>query len=72
MNWVVIEGNWKQVLGHVKEKWGKLTDDDWKGLGGKKNQLVGKIQQRYGYQKDHAEKEIDSWADEYSKRPAGC
>ena len=67
MNWDQIEGNWKQVQGKVKEKWGKLTDDDFTVLGGKKDQLVGKVQERYGYAKDQAEKEVDDWADEYNR-----
>ena len=57
MNWDIIEGNWKQVKGKVKEKWGKLTDSDLNTLSGKKDQLVGKIQERYGYTKDQAERE---------------
>ena len=49
-------GNWKQFKGKVKEQWGKLTDDDMTIIEGKRDQLVGKIQERYGYQKDQAEK----------------
>ena len=56
-----IGGNWKQVKGKVKEQWGKLTDDDMTVIEGKRDQLVGKIQERYGYAKDQAEKEVDSW-----------
>ena len=48
-------GNWKQFKGKVKEQWGKLTDDDMTIIEGKRDQLVGKIQERYGYQKDQAE-----------------
>ncbi len=62
MNWDQVEGNWKQLQGKAKEKWGKLTNDDWTTLGGKKDQLVGKIQERYGYHKDQAEKEAEEWA----------
>lgn len=54
-------GNWKQFKGKVKEQWGKLTDDDITVIEGKRDQLVGKIQERYGYAKDQAEKEVDSW-----------
>ena len=49
-------GNWKQLKGKVKEQWGKLTDDDMTVIEGKRDQLVGKIQERYGYAKDQAEK----------------
>lgn len=64
MNWDTVQGQWKQIKGKVKEKWGKLTDDDLKVIGGKKDQLVGTLQKRYGYEKDHAEKEIDSFCKE--------
>ena len=61
MNWDEIEGKWKQMSGSVREKWGKLTDDDLDVIGGQKDQLVGKIQQRYGCQKEQAEKEVDDF-----------
>jgi uncharacterized protein YjbJ (UPF0337 family) len=54
-------GNWKQFKGKMKEKWGKLTDDDMTVIEGKRDQLVGKIQERYGYAKDEAEKEVNDW-----------
>jgi uncharacterized protein YjbJ (UPF0337 family) len=50
MDWNRVEGNWKQVKGKVKERWGKLTDNDLDVIAGKQDQLGGKIQQRYGYQ----------------------
>jgi uncharacterized protein YjbJ (UPF0337 family) len=62
MNWDQIAGNWKQINGKVKEKWGKLTDDDLTTAGGKRDQLVGAVQTRYGIAKDAAEKQIDDWA----------
>jgi uncharacterized protein YjbJ (UPF0337 family) len=62
MNWDQIAGNWKQMEGKVKEKWGKLTDDDLSVAAGKREQLVGTIQKRYGIAKDAAEKQIDEWA----------
>jgi uncharacterized protein YjbJ (UPF0337 family) len=61
MNWDLIQGNWKQLAGKFRAKWGKLTDDDWTLIGGKKDQLLGKLQERYGYQKDQAEKEVDGF-----------
>ena len=48
MDWNRVEGNWKQVKGQVKEKWGKLTDDDLTQINGRRDQLEGKIQERYG------------------------
>jgi uncharacterized protein YjbJ (UPF0337 family) len=61
MNWDRIEGNWKQFKGQVKEGWGKLTDDDMSVINGKRDQLVGKIQERYGCAKDEAERQVDEW-----------
>ena len=61
MNWDQIAGNWKQFKGLVKEKWGKLTDDDLDVIEGKKDQLVGRLQERYGYSKEQAEKELKIW-----------
>jgi uncharacterized protein YjbJ (UPF0337 family) len=61
MNWESIKGQWKQFQGKVKEKWGKLTDDDLTTMAGKKDQLLGKLQERYGYEKDQAEKELDEF-----------
>ena len=61
MNWDQVKGNWKQFTGQVKAKWGKLTDDDLTTIAGKRDQLVGKLQERYGYQKDRAEKELDDF-----------
>jgi uncharacterized protein YjbJ (UPF0337 family) len=61
MNWDQIKGNWKEFQGKVKEKWGKLTDDDLTVVGGKRDQLAGLLQQRYGYAKERAEKELDDF-----------
>jgi uncharacterized protein YjbJ (UPF0337 family) len=56
MNWDRIEGSWKEFNGKVKAKWGKLTDDDLTTIAGKREQLEGKLQQRYGYAKDQVKK----------------
>jgi uncharacterized protein YjbJ (UPF0337 family) len=61
MDWDRIEGNWKQFTGHVKAQWGELTDDDIKKINGKREQLEGKIQARYGYAKDGIKKDVDRW-----------
>ena len=61
MNWDRIEGNWKQFKGKAREQWGDLTDDDLDVVGGKRQQLAGKIQERYGLAKDEAERQIDDW-----------
>jgi uncharacterized protein YjbJ (UPF0337 family) len=61
MNWDRIEGNWKQFRGRVQQQWGKLTNDDLDTVEGRRTELVGKIQERYGIAKDEAEKQVDSW-----------
>ena len=61
MNWDVIQGNWKQITGKVKEKWGKLTDDDLTTIAGKRDQLSGILQKRYGYAHEQVEKELDAF-----------
>ena len=61
MNWDRIEGEWQNFKGKVRDKWGKLTDDDVEQVGGKKDRLVGRLKERYGYAKDKAEQEIDHW-----------
>ena len=61
MNWDQVEGKWKQMKGSVKEKWGKLTDDDLTYIGGTKDKLLGKQQERYGYSKEQAERESEAW-----------
>ena len=61
MNWDRMEGNWKQFKGKVKQKWGKLTDDQLDVISGNRDELVGKIQESYGIAKDEAEKEVKAW-----------
>jgi uncharacterized protein YjbJ (UPF0337 family) len=61
MDWNRLEGNWKQFKGNVKEKWGRLTDDDLDVINGRQDQLEGKIQERYGLAKDQAKKDVNAW-----------
>ena len=61
MNWDRIQGEWNQMLGHTKERWGKLTDDDLDVVAGRRDQLAGKIQERYGVAKEEAEMQIAEW-----------
>ena len=61
MNWDQIEGKWKQMKGSVKQKWGKLTDDDLDYIAGSRDKFVGRIQERYGIAKDEAQKQADEW-----------
>ncbi|WP_426443135.1 CsbD family protein [Bradyrhizobium genosp. P] len=64
MDWNRVEENWKQVKGKVKQRWGKLTDDDLDVINGKQQELgkqqesEGRLQQRYGYAKDKAQRQI--------------
>lgn len=62
MNWDTIQGNWKQFSGKAREKWGKLTDNDFQQIAGKRDQLVGRVQERYGITKEEAQKQADEWA----------
>lgn len=61
MNWDQVEGKWKQYKGQAKEKWGRLTDDDFDVINGRRQQLVGKIQERYGIAREEAEKQTDEF-----------
>ncbi len=70
MNWTQIEGRWQTLSGQIKSQWGKLTDDDLTNIAGKKDQLIGKLQERYGVVKDDAEKQIDKWIAILKSQPA--
>jgi uncharacterized protein YjbJ (UPF0337 family) len=65
MNEDRIQGNWKQFKGKVKEQWGKLTDDDLDVIDGRREQLLGKIQERHGITRDEAEKQVKDWQQLY-------
>ena len=62
MDWNRVEGNWKQLRGKAKQQWGKLTDDDLTYVAGRREELAGKIQERYGVAKEAAQKQADEWA----------
>ncbi len=61
MNSEQMKGKWKQMKGSVKERWGKLTDDDIDVIDGQSDQLIGKIQERYGLARQEAQKQVDEW-----------
>jgi uncharacterized protein YjbJ (UPF0337 family) len=62
MDWDRLAGNWKQFGGKIKErKWGQLTDDDLTAINGRRDQLEGKLQERYGWAKDQVRKDVDDW-----------
>ena len=63
----ILKGKWMQLKGNVREKWGDLTDDDVDRVGGSVEKLVGVIQERYGYAKQQAEAEVDSFINRYAR-----
>jgi len=63
MNTDVFKGKWLQLRGAVKSQWGKLTDDDVDRIGGDAEQLIGRVQERYGYARDRAMQEVDAFFD---------
>ncbi len=72
MNSDTIGGNWKQFVGKAREKWGKLTDSDWEMMAGKKDQIVGKIQERYGITRDEAQRQYDEFDRTANSAEAGA
>lgn len=61
MNWDQMEGQWKQMKGRMKQKWAKLTDSDWDAIAGKREEFLGKLQERYGYSREQAERDLKDW-----------
>jgi uncharacterized protein YjbJ (UPF0337 family) len=61
MNWEQIAGEWRQAKGRLRSKWAKLTDDDLEAIAGRKDVLVGRLQERYGRKREDAEREVDSF-----------
>jgi uncharacterized protein YjbJ (UPF0337 family) len=70
MNRDTLKGQWMQLKGKVRQQWGKLTDDEIDQMQGNAEMLIGKLQERYGYQRERAEQEIDRWLDEQGQRKA--
>jgi len=71
MNRDMLEGNWKQFKGRAKQKWGELTDDDLDRAAGRRMELIGVIQTRYGTAKEQAEREVDEWIASLDRSTAG-
>jgi uncharacterized protein YjbJ (UPF0337 family) len=61
MNWDRVEGNWKTFKGQVQQQWGKLTNDDLDVIAGKREELLGRIQNAYGMSRDEAERQVTAW-----------
>ena len=70
MNWDEIEGNWVQFKGYVRDKWGKITDDDLDVIDGKWEQLAGKIQERYGLARQEADRQIREFLESFEDKDA--
>lgn len=68
MNNDIVEGKWKQMRGNAKEWWGKLTDSDLDLIAGKRDQLVGALQEKYGYSREKASEEVDRRLKEYDQK----
>lgn len=65
MNEDIVKGKWKELRGKVRERWGKVTGDDVDRLKGSSDELIGLLQQRYGYEREQARKEVQEWAKRY-------
>ncbi len=61
MNQDRIQGRWKQLKGKVKEQWGRLTEDDLDVIAGRRDQLLGRIQQRHGLAREEADRQVSDW-----------
>ncbi|MGM8885057.1 CsbD family protein [Psychrobacter sp. 1U2] len=61
MNEHTLKGEWNQMKGSVKQKWGDLTNDDLDQIEGSRDKLVGRVQERYGHSKEDAERDVDNW-----------
>ena len=61
MNWDTVKGQWKQMKGEMRKQWGKLTDDDYQQIAGEKDKLIGRLQERYGWSREEAERSADEY-----------
>lgn len=66
MNKDILKGNWKQLRGEIQKQWGKLTNDDLDVINGEYDKLVGRVQERYGWNREHAEREV---TDYFNRQP---
>jgi uncharacterized protein YjbJ (UPF0337 family) len=69
VNQDIFQGRWTQIKGKVREKWGQLTDDDFTQIAGQKDQLVGRVQERYGLAKEEAQREVDDFLNDQTELP---
>lgn len=66
INWDIIKGNWSQLKGEARKQWGKLTDDDWDQAGGEYEKFIGRLQERYGWAREHAERETQAFFERHA------
>jgi len=64
MNRDTLKGQWMQLKGKIRQQWGKLTDDEIDQMQGNTEMLIGKLQERYGYEREKAAQEVDRWLDD--------
>ena len=67
MNKDILEGNWKQLKGHVREMWGQITDDELEQISGRRERLAGMLQVKYGYTRQEAEDSINDFLDRFEE-----
>lgn len=67
MNTDILKGEWSELKGAIKQRWGKLTDDDLMRIDGSREKLAGRIQKTYGLARDEAEKQLEEWEDEHQR-----
>lgn len=70
VNWDIIKGKWNQLKGDARVQWGKLTDSDWEQIAGQRDKLVGKLQEQYGWDRERAEREADTFFSRYGDERA--
>jgi len=68
MNRDTLKGQWMQLKGKIRQQWGKLTDDEIDQMQGNTEMLIGKLQERYGYERERAEQEVDRWLNESERK----
>lgn len=68
MNRDTLKGQWMQLKGKIRQQWGKLTDDEIDQMQGNTEMLIGKLQERYGYEREKAEQEVDRWLNEAERK----
>jgi uncharacterized protein YjbJ (UPF0337 family) len=61
VNWDVVKGKWNQFKGEARQQWGQITDDEWDQIAGSKDKLLGKLQERYGWSREEAERRADTY-----------